>query len=89
MTFSRFNSPNTHAAIAKNYTPSGLYFESDMHFPTGAHLIIHRKQCTGPFDCSICERIASILLVEVRWSRYLERSAEMAFGMGVKQLIPY
>ncbi len=75
--------------MAKNYTPSGMYFESDTHFNPGANLIIHRQPCFGPFDCVICERVASILLAEVRWSEILEGTGGKAFGMGVKSLIPY
>ena len=89
ITFSRFNSKNIHRAVAKNYTPSGMYFEADTHFSPGAHLIIHRQPCSGPFDCAICERVASILLTEVRWSEILEKTEVKAFGMGVKTLTPY
>jgi hypothetical protein len=87
--FSRFNSRNKHAAVAKNYTQFGMYFESEKHFLTGAHLIIRRQPCSGPYDCVICDRITSILFAEVRWSEELHRSGAGAYGMGVKCLIPY
>ena len=87
--FSRFNSNNNYAAVAKNYTISGMYFESVKHFPTGAHLIIRRQPCSGPYDCVICERITSILFAEVRWSEKLQGIGSGAYGMGVKSVIPY
>ena len=87
--FSRFNSRNNYRAVAKNYTESGMYFESVKHFPTGAHLIIRRQPCSGPYDCVICDRITSILFAEVRWSEELQVSGSGAYGMGVKCVIPY
>lgn len=48
MTYTRLNATEDHTVIAKNYSRSGMYFESETDLPPGADIVLRPLDCEGP-----------------------------------------
>lgn len=43
--YSFFNHTEQHAAVARNYSKSGMYFETDRPLPPGTAIVIRTREC--------------------------------------------
>jgi hypothetical protein len=82
--FQRFNSAEDYRAVTKNYSPDGMYIESDHIFKPGSQILIRRESCTEPFECTLCNTLQSLVLAEVKWIRTLDETDRPSYGFGVK-----
>jgi hypothetical protein len=48
MTYTRLNATGGHAVIAKNYSRSGMFFESETNLPPGTDIVLRPMDCEGP-----------------------------------------
>jgi hypothetical protein len=83
VTFRRFNSAEDYRAVIRNYGRDGMYIEADHRFKPGSQILIRRESCTEPLDCARCDRLQSMVLAQVKWSRTLPEADRPRYGFGV------